>query len=187
MEADAIRLTCWPVPGVSVNVDGDAVTPVGRPERVTCTEPLNPLAATVVSVTDCAEPPAVKVALDGLTCREKSGIGAVPPLLILRDNETVWVSGPEVPVNTTVPVVAAAEAPAAKLTVCGTPAESVSVAGVAVTPVGKPAREILTVPVKPFAATAATLTNCAVPPAVRPTLVGLTCREKSGAALVLLT
>ena len=66
-EADADRLTCWPVPGERVNVDGVAVTPCGRPARVTCTEPLNPLAAIAITLTDCAEPPAVKAALDGLS------------------------------------------------------------------------------------------------------------------------
>ncbi len=62
-EADADRLTCWPVPGERVNVDGVAVTPCGKPERVTCTEPMKPLAATAITVTDCAAPPAVTLAL----------------------------------------------------------------------------------------------------------------------------
>ena len=66
-EADAVRLTCWPVPGVRVNVDGVAVTPCGKPVKATATEPLKPLAATAVTVTDCAAPPAVKAALDGLS------------------------------------------------------------------------------------------------------------------------
>src|ERR1700733_1853490 len=66
-EADAARLTCWPVPGERVNVDGVAVTPCGKPVRVTGTEPVNPLAATAVKVTDCAAPPAVKAALDELS------------------------------------------------------------------------------------------------------------------------
>src|ERR1017187_8043263 len=66
-EADAVRFTFWPVPGERVNVDGVAVTPCGRPPIVTCTELLNALAATAVTVTDCVALPAVKAALDGLS------------------------------------------------------------------------------------------------------------------------
>ena len=65
-EADAARLTCCPVPGVSVEVDGVAVTPCGRPLSVIWTEPVNPFTARAVNVTACDDPPAVNVAVVGL-------------------------------------------------------------------------------------------------------------------------
>jgi hypothetical protein len=44
------------VPGVNVNVDGDAVTPVGKPERAVTTVPLKPLIPSAVTLISSVEP-----------------------------------------------------------------------------------------------------------------------------------
>ena len=186
-DAEAVRLTCCPSPGERVKVAGDAVTPCGKPAMVTWTEPVNPLAATAVRATACAVPPEVRVALDGLTCSEKSGLDGDDPPFTLSARAAVWLKAPDVPVKATIPFAVVADAAAAKLTVCGTPAERFSVVGVAVTPAGKPARDTWTVPAKPLAATAVAVTDCAAPPGVKLALAWLSLSEKSAEVLELLT
>ena len=66
-DADAVRLTWWLAPGESVNVDGVAVTPCGKPAIVTCTELLKPFAAIATIVMDCVAPPAVTLVLAWLS------------------------------------------------------------------------------------------------------------------------
>ena len=68
----AVKLTCWGVPTVSVTVEGEAVTPAGRPLKATVTVPENPAAAVAVSAMACAVPPAATLALAGLAWMEKS-------------------------------------------------------------------------------------------------------------------
>ena len=48
----AVRLIDAALPGVSVSVDGLAVTPVGSPESVTAMEPVNSLMAVAVRLMD---------------------------------------------------------------------------------------------------------------------------------------
>jgi hypothetical protein len=68
---------------------------------------------------DCAAPPAVKLALEGLACTVKSGVGGagvVPAAFTASAIDAVRVNVPEVPVTTTVALPVAADAPATKLT-----------------------------------------------------------------------
>jgi ABC-type sugar transport system substrate-binding protein len=59
--------------GVRVRVDGLAVTPEGRPEMETETEPLKELIALAVTVMALLVVPALRVSEPGETAREKSG------------------------------------------------------------------------------------------------------------------
>jgi hypothetical protein len=59
--------------GVSVRVDGLAVTLEGSPEMETETEPLNELSAEAVTVMALLVVPALRVSEPGETAREKSG------------------------------------------------------------------------------------------------------------------
>jgi hypothetical protein len=64
------------VPGISVRVDGFAVTPAGRPFKVTFTLPVNPFRAFALTATAWPAAPAVNARLVGATVSEKSGAGA---------------------------------------------------------------------------------------------------------------
>jgi hypothetical protein len=66
---------------------------------------------------------------------------------------------------------------AVKVTFCATPGFKLSVDGLAVTPLGRPLSETLTVPVNPFSALAVTATLFPVAPSVIERLVGETARE----------
>jgi hypothetical protein len=59
--------------GVSVSVDGFAVTPEGRPEMETETEPLKELSAVAVTVRALLVVPAARDNEPGEMAREKSG------------------------------------------------------------------------------------------------------------------
>jgi hypothetical protein len=61
---------------VSVRVDGFAVTPVGRPFKVTFTLAVNPFRALAFTTTAWPAAPAVNARLVGATVSEKSGAGA---------------------------------------------------------------------------------------------------------------
>ena len=72
----AVRESVAAVPGVSVSVDGCAVTPAGKPAIVTCTLEENPSSAVARTETVCGVPLAVKVTAAGFTLKEKSACGA---------------------------------------------------------------------------------------------------------------
>jgi hypothetical protein len=59
--------------GVSVRVDGLAVTPEGRPEMETATEPVKEFIGLAVTVRALLVVPALRVSEPGETAREKSG------------------------------------------------------------------------------------------------------------------
>jgi hypothetical protein len=71
---------------------------------------------------------------------------------------------------------------AEKLTDCGAPGVRAKVAGVAVTPVGRPLVVTWMAPENPLSAVAKTETVWAAPPAVTVTVVPVTVSEKSGVA-----
>jgi hypothetical protein len=73
----------------------------------------------------------------------------------------------------------AADDAAVSVTVCAVPGIRVKVAGLGVTPEGRPATVTLTVPVKPFCGAAFTLIVWPAPPAVRVTVAGVDVSEKS--------
>jgi hypothetical protein len=72
--ADAVRFTVCCVPGVRLNVEGEAATPDESPLVVTLIVPENPLRAVAESFTGWALPPAVRVKLDTFAENEKSGV-----------------------------------------------------------------------------------------------------------------
>jgi hypothetical protein len=163
-------------------VEGVAVTPVGRAEIEMLMVLLNPFAATAETVVCWPEAPVVRVRLVGLMVREKSGGGAAVTLSV---RAAVWDSEPEVPVTVRVLELVAAVAAAVRVMVCGAPGVTVTDAGAAVTPVGRPERATATEEAKPLIATAVTVTCCVVAPSVRAIDVGAAEREKSATALEL--
>ena len=100
------------LPAVNVGAAGDAVTPAGKPDI--CTEALdeNPFRGVRLTAV-CAFPPGAIEIDAGLSPKEKSGGGAV----ICTARSIVWVSEADVPVRTSVVVVAAALLAAVKMTV----------------------------------------------------------------------
>jgi hypothetical protein len=173
------------MPGVSVKVDGMAVTPAGSPDRETLTLPVNPFSAFAVTESDFPALPAVRLRFVGATVKEKSAAGAAE--LIASVMGTAWVRPPDVPVSVIVAVPALAEAPAVRVRFRAIPGLSVSAEGLAVTPVCSPDSETLTLPVNPFSAFAVTETDFPVAPAVRLRLAGTTASEKSGSGAAALT
>jgi hypothetical protein len=63
------------VPSTRFNVDGEAVTPDGRPLAATATVPVKPLRGFALTETICPLPPAMSVAVGGVVVREKSAGG----------------------------------------------------------------------------------------------------------------
>jgi hypothetical protein len=63
------------VPGVSVMGDGCAVTPDGKPASVTCTLEENPFCGVASKETVAGVPLAVRLTIEGVALREKSGWG----------------------------------------------------------------------------------------------------------------
>ena len=62
----AVTITCCGVPRTSISVEGETVTPEGAPLNETLTLPVNPETAVAVTVTDCPEAPAARLALVGV-------------------------------------------------------------------------------------------------------------------------
>jgi hypothetical protein len=114
---DAARATCWGVPGMRVKLDGVAVTPAGRPLTKTVIVPENPLRAVAERLTGCWLP-AVTLRLERLAEIEKSAVTAGSTTTV---TEAVWLMVPEVAMNCTVDVLAAADAAAERLTCWGAP------------------------------------------------------------------
>ena len=129
----AEKVTVCGLPTVTVSAEDDAVTPAGKPDI--CTEALdeNPFRGVRLTAV-CAVPPGAIEIDTGLNAKEKSGGGAV----ICTARSIVCVSEADVPVRTSVVVVAAALLAAVKTTVWGLPALTVYVGAEAVTPAGKP-------------------------------------------------
>jgi hypothetical protein len=164
------------LPTESVNtplVLNDAVTPVGSPEGVKVTVPVNPFCGvTVILLVPLAACATDK--LLGEADRLKSGAATALTLSVIA---VVWLRLPEVPVMVTV------EVPAAAVLL----AESVStplVLNDAVTPVGSPEAVKATVPVNPFAGVTVMVLTPLVPWLIARTL-GEAARVKSGVAAAL--
>jgi len=121
-----------------------AVTPVGRPEAASVTLPENPFTGTIVTVLLLPAAPRVTVKVVGDVERLKLCANVTVRLTVV-----VCVRLPDLPVTVTVAVPAVAEALAVKVNVL------LDVAGLglklAVTPLGKPDVDRLTLPLKPFA------------------------------------
>jgi hypothetical protein len=126
---------------VGLNV---AVTPLGKPDADKLTVPVKPFWGPTVMVLEPLDPWAM-VKVPGDAERLKSGVAVA---LTVRETVVVWLRLPEVPVIVTVDV------PVAAVLVAVSVKELVVVADAglkaAVTPLGKPDADKLTLPVKPF-------------------------------------
>ena len=120
-----------------------AVTPVGKPEADMVTLLVNPFSRVIVTVLVPGAPPWLIVTLVGDAASEKFGEGFTVRLTVV-----VCVKLPEVPVIVTVAAPVVAVAPAVSVSVL------VVVAGfglkAAVTPLGSPDADIVTLLVNPF-------------------------------------
>jgi len=161
--ADADSVMDCGVPGVRFRVAGLAVTPAGRLVEATLTVPEKPLRAVTETEVGWAAPLACRLRLLGLSARKKSGDGGAAATV--RANVAVCWSPLAVPVNVTVAVPIAAPADADSMMNCGTPGVRFRVAGLAVTPAGRLARETLTVPENPLTGVAETEACCPDAPA----------------------
>lgn len=150
------------VPVVLVGLN-DAVTPLGNPEADKLTLPVKPLVGFTVIVLLPLEP-CVTVKLDGAAESVKFGAG-----FTVRVTVAVWLKVPEVPVIVTVavPVVAVPLAVSVSVLV---PVVLVGLKD-AVTPLGRPEADRLTLPVKPFVGFTV-IVLVPLPPCVTVTLVG---------------
>jgi hypothetical protein len=174
--ATAVRVTVWAVPGIRVRVAGDAVTPVGRPLRVTATaleKPFAPVASKLIFVV----PPTLSVAVAGVADSEKSGsgVGAATE----STNVTVWLIDPEVPVIVIVALPGVAFDAAVSVIDCDAPILRVNAAVEAVTPFDNPVTATPIVPFDPATALADTVT-VAVDPGEMVTVLALVVSVKSG-------
>lgn len=156
-----------PGPGVSVTDDGCTFTPVGKPEKATCTLEEKPLTGVAVRETVDAKPLATKANEAGLMLSEKSAGGAC------TESEAcalaVWPL--TVVLKVIVAVVVAAEEAAVSITGRATPGVSDSAAGESVTPVGSPDPATVAAPV-PAGAVSSREACCPAAPAVKWMLEG---------------
>ena len=169
LEADRVR-TLVPVVGL---VPNEAVTPLGKPEAERVTLPVNP-PTSVTEIVSVALLPCVTEMLVGDAARVKAGatLGlTVSPMVV----DAVRV--PDVPVMVTVDVPVAAVLEAARVRTL------VPVVGLvpneAVTPLGKPDVERVTLPVNP-PTSVTEIVSVALLPCVTEMLVGDAARVKPG-------
>jgi len=174
----AVSVMFCAVPGINVSVAGLAVTPAGSPVIATVTVPLKEFIAVSRTLTGEPAAPETMVSDVGDTVSEKSGKSEGAEIVTAMVAE--WLSVPDVPVRVTVGLPSVAAEEAVMVTFRAVPGVSESVAGLAVTPEGSPVIVSVTIPVKPFAATAFTLTGCPILPATSATVVGVAVKEKSG-------
>jgi hypothetical protein len=177
---DAVSVMLCAVPGVSVRLAGFAVTPLGRPVMAMVTAAVKPLLAVALTLTAPLPEPAVRPSVDGVKLSVKSGGGAAAATVNV--NVAACVRPPEVPVKLTVDVATVALDDAVSVVLCAVPGVRVSVAGFAVTPLGKPVIAIVTGPLNPLDGLALTLTAVPAAPAVRLNVAGVKVTVKSGAA-----
>jgi hypothetical protein len=149
----------------------EAVTPLGKPLAEKATVPVKPLEGTTLTVTVplalCAT-----VRLVGAAVRLKLGAA-----LTVRLTATDSVKLPEVPMTVTTELPIAAVDAALNVSVV-VPEELVGLKE-AVTPLGRPLAEKVTVPVKPFAGTTV-IVEVAVAPGATLTLAGFAVKLKFG-------
>jgi hypothetical protein len=163
---------------LTVRVEGVTTTPGGRPLREMFTGSANPFTAAVVTVKDRADPPLCSETELGAAVIVKSGrlAGEMESAAV-----AVWdVSSAEAVTVTIAELVGAAESEALSMNWPNWPGASESAEGEAVTPVGRPLREIFTEPVKPFTPPVVTERARATPPLWRETVFGAAAMVKLG-------
>ena len=149
-----------------------------KPTDCALTVPLKEFSAVARTLTLEPAAPAMMVSEVGEAFSEKSGAGVAAATV--KATVAAWLSNPEVPVNVVVALPTEAVEAALSVTFCAEPGVNISVAGMAVTPEGSPLIATVTVPVKPFAGIAFTLTVCPAPPAKSATAAGVRVIEKLG-------
>jgi hypothetical protein len=168
-----------PLPSSPLQLEGLAVTPVGRPMTVKLTEVAGPAvrhARTVVVVL----PPCVTVLDEGSAETAKSNAGAGASMV--RVNVAVLVTPPPVPWMVMVWVPTGALVPTEMVTAwLRSPSSQLQLEGLAVTPVGRPTMPKLTLAVGPAVCHARTVV-VVLPPCVTVLDEGSAEMEKSNAA-----
>jgi hypothetical protein len=125
-------------------VANTAVTPLGKPDAVSATEPVNPFRSVTVMVLVALRPSAIEIAgAEGASV--KLGVGLAPTVTAMA---VLAVREPEVPVIVTVAAPIVAELLAVSVRMLEPVAGLVPKA--AVTPPGRPVAARLTEPVNPF-------------------------------------
>ena len=153
---DAVRVTFCETPGMRDRVEGLAVTPAGSPAMATETVPVKEFSAVALTCIEEPVEPATRLSDVGVMESEKSGGGGAAETV--RAALAAWLSVPEIPVNVMTLLPVAAVDAAVRVMFCEMPGVSDRVAGLAVTPVGRPLMATDTFPVKEFTAVARTLT-----------------------------
>jgi hypothetical protein len=128
-------------PTVTGFVAKDAVTPLGRPEIARCTLPVNPFCGSIYTEGEVV-PPWPTVALYAAIV--KLGANTLTLIVVLADND------PEIPVIVTAYCPSAAVLLAVNVRVLLYPLVMGFGENDAVTPLGKPATERVTLPLNPF-------------------------------------
>ena len=137
--AAAVNVIVAGFAGVTEIVEGDIVTPVGRPLTATAMVPLKPLIAALFNVT-CAVPPGSIVTVAGDAVRVKSGLTGTTDVTVTATG-TFALRVPDAPYTFIVVVPTAASDAAVSVNVVLDPVWTVAFAGAAVTPVGSPPME----------------------------------------------
>ena len=139
----AVSVTASGLFTVSEMVDGDTVTPVGRPVTVTAIVPLKPSIAVLLSVT-CPLAPGASASVLGVAVSVKSpfdGGPVDPDVVTVNATGMLVLRVPDAPYTLTVVVPTAASAAAVSVNVVLEPMATVAVAGDTVTPEGSPLTE----------------------------------------------
>jgi hypothetical protein len=137
--AAAVNVIVAGFAGVTEIVEGDIVTPVGRPLTATAMVPLKPLIAALFNVT-CAVPPGAIVTVAGDAESVKSLFTGTTDVTVTATG-TFALSVPDAPYTFIVVVPRAASDAAVSVNVVLDPVLTVAFAGAAVTPVGSPPME----------------------------------------------
>jgi hypothetical protein len=138
--AAAVNVIVAGFAGVTEIVEGDTVTPVGRPLTATAMVPLKPLIAALFNVT-CAVAPGAIVTVAGDAVRVKSVVTGGATAVTVNATGMFALNVPDAPFTLTVVVPTAASDAAVSVNVVLEPVATVAFAGAIVTPVGSPVME----------------------------------------------
>ena len=187
--AAAFKVIVCGVPGVKVRLEGDAVTPAGKPARLAAACPLKPLKASAETLI-CALAPTVNPTVEAGPVSAKSAWFVLVTSLCVMDPDvalTVRVTGPGVALLPAVITTVFEEsgeplevAVLARTSCWEAPGDKVKAAGAAVTAVGNPESDTFTAPENPFNA-AVEMEMVCVEFGVTVTLAGMV-TEKSACA-----
>src|SRR6201987_1271804 len=150
--AAAVKVIVAGFCGVTEIVEGDTVTPVGRPLTATAMVPLKPLSAALFSVTCAVAPGAiVTVAGDAVSVKSLVSGGATVVAVTVNATGMFALNVPDAPFTLAVVVPTTASDAPVSVNVVLDPVATVAFAGVIVTPEGSPLMETSIDPLKPLA------------------------------------